>query len=786
MVGPWRAGRASIAQRRRGLVAGAWAALLAAACSQAPTDSASAVWDLHRALQLSEEVLLGVEGEAAQRELRALRPSLEAELGRRVRVVDLESARPAARRVRVLVGPVDAPGLAGVLQRLGAERVGAQGLRWGGRELSLSDHALVVTLADPRAPLAPLTACIGHVGEALLRDLRPAWRPAWQLYEGAHLVEQGALDVDGGLPPSATPPAERPRDLVAARPLQAWIADDPALAGLQDDLEAARDAVAALLAGADGSARVPTTVHVRLWRDAETLARRSRAWSRYRVLDRESAELDLLVAPGLPDDARAAFAELVALRLAGTPAQAWLRQGLARWVSGRWWDRDLGEWAAHLRLGGLVPSVEELLAPCPRASPHQVEPLRGVLFGVLVESLGREELVAGWRVGVAPALEPLRQAFDRRLDELVARHRSTLAQRRTARIARTLARPFRHGVDLVAPPARADALLTGVGGRACATSLERVRALGADAVALPLSTYVLEAGPRSAIQRRRLGPAASVEDLELAAAAAAAHALGLDVLLRHDLWVAPSSVLAGSRLVFHEADWVRLFDAYERSLIHVGLLAELLGAEVLCLGAEQRPASQTAGVDLAAGFGDETARLRRRRWSDLIATARAAYTGGLTYAASWDGELAEVGFWPELDFVGLELFAPFAAQQGDDGRPPFQLVTEQLHADIARASRLADEQGKRLLVTAVGFPSTSAAWRDPEDPRGPADQREQARLLSSLLEAVTIWRLKPDELAGLYLWSWSADPRAGGPEDRGYTPQRKLGEAALERIFREP
>ncbi len=766
------------------------------ACADSAAGPDGGAFALYRSLELAREIVIGAdEGWAREAALRLV-PQLEAELGRRTRVLPLAEAHAGPGRARILIGNAGSAACALALARLGAA-IGADGrLRFRGREVLLDGHALVATLSDPEREGSVLSVFLSGASPGaaldLLADLKPTWHPGWQLFTGSDLSAQGSLAGSGAenggeeLDLDALRQAwgrARAGGSSAPRPLEEWIALDPSLASLADERSAAADRARALFEPDGGRAIDPRRTRLRVYSEPEDMARLARAWSFYRCWPR-AGTLELLIAPGLPDDARAAFAELYALELAGPPAEPWLLEGFVRHAARRWWGRELEEWAAHLAAGGLVPSLEDLTARASSASWHQVAPLRGILFDVLLEERGADEVRRRWRQGGPPLDEELSSAFRRRLEALSASRGADLERHRKGSLARALARPLRHGVALVPPARRTDPLLSGLGLRACARSLARVRELGADSLGVHFDAYLERPWGAFAVEPNGR-PGAQAGDVEVAATLAQARALELDVMLEPGLLISPSATRAAWALMDTPEDRVRFFDALQAHVEHYALLCELAGAEILCLGSEFGPnAIPQRGGD--PGRPADPEEWKRGRWKVLIARARAAFAGALTYSARWDGEVAGFSLWSELDFVGLTLFPSLGPAREGDERPTFLDMTGRLFGALWPASNSAAESGKRLLITAIGFPSTAQAWLRPEQPFGPADEEQQAIVIACLAGVAAHWREGRGDPAGFYLWCWSADPDAGGPLDRGFTPQGKRGELALERLLRGP
>jgi hypothetical protein len=728
---------------------------------------------LFRELELAREVVIGAEAGWARDAALRLAPRLALQLGRPVRVVDLEAARPGARRVRMLIASPQSPALAGVLAALG-ER--AEVLRDFGRTSDPLGAALLATLPDPLRPTAPLSVCLAQTGSELVdpgRDLdlaavlAPTWRCGWRLFSGTR--RSASSDGDGA---SA---AQRP----AALPLSEWIAADPSLQPLADAAAAAAASVEAVFGTPPAGS---PELRLRLWSEPEDLARDAGGFARW-VCRPASGVLDLVRTPDF-QDARAAFVEQYARMAWGDPAQEWLVEGLSVYSAGTWWGSDLERWCARLKRGGLGLAAEELLAPYSRASQHQRGPLRGLLFAVLAER-GPEGLKRAWVRGNLVIDDALRFAFAQRQSELAELHGSELdAERRLAR-RRVQARPFRHGVNLVATCDASRTDVAGFGTRAAGRSLARLAELGADAVAFDWALAVEPAWGRSCFERRE-PPGAGADDLALAASARAAQALELDVLLKPHLWVSDSGTYAGWNWVHSTEEWQHYFDEQRRSAVHYGLFGELIGAEILCLGAEQISASITRSDNRDLSWGPAHFAWKHERWNELIATARAAFDGGLTYAAHWAGEREGIAFWGELDFVGLDLYAPLAPQKAQGpGDLDLHSVTTSLWLSLIRGQASAAVFGKRLLITEVGFPSAGGDWSQPEVPRGSADETKRALLIYSLSRVLKHWAENPEALGGLFVWNYSIDPTGPGAK-ANYSVHGDRGAPPLQRVLQLP
>jgi hypothetical protein len=252
-------------------------------------------------------------------------------------------------------------------------------------------------------------------------------------------------------------------------------------------------------------------------------------------------------------------------------------------------------------------------------------------------------------------------------------------------------------------------------------------------------------------------------DSGLVVTARMARAHGIRTLLKPHLWLRDRSdgQWVGSIAMKSEADWAAWFARYEEFIVHYARLAEASGMEALCIGTELEG---TTG--------------READWRRVIAAVRRVYHGPLVYAANWDGEFEHVRFWDALDYIGVQAYFPLSNE-------PEAAVDELVAgwaAPVARIEAVARREGRRVLITEIGYKAADRATVEPwtwttADRYNPA---EQARAYEAAFRAV--WS-KP-WCAGLYWWKWfpAGHPEAGG-RDLYFTPQGKPAAAVIRRGY---
>lgn len=287
-------------------------------------------------------------------------------------------------------------------------------------------------------------------------------------------------------------------------------------------------------------------------------------------------------------------------------------------------------------------------------------------------------------------------------------------------------------------------------------ALAVLRQLGADHVLLPVYGYVDSAA--AAVVDSTFEPPVDSASYRafVRAVVRDAHAAGLRVLLipyinlrvDHDVdW----------RGNLRPPDWPRWFRSYAAWLSGWTTLAAAEGVEMLAVGAE-----------LVTAEGQVDA------WRRLIKDTRRRYRGTLIYSANWD-HYREVRFAGRLDMIGLSGYysLPWDAPTTFEA---LRATWDEVRADLRL---FAQEIGRPILFTEIGYPSVAGAFRDPWDylKSGPAAPDEQARAIETFIAA---WRDTP-ELQGVFVWNYS--PFRGGPLDTSYSIRDKPAEAVVRQWY---
>jgi len=238
------------------------------------------------------------------------------------------------------------------------------------------------------------------------------------------------------------------------------------------------------------------------------------------------------------------------------------------------------------------------------------------------------------------------------------------------------------------------------------------------------------------------------------------HQNGMFVLLKPHIDMINSGDLCRSDIGFQkEKDWNVWFADYRKFILHYARMAEKENVEFFCVGTELSFAAQ-----------------RTEDWKNIIIEVRKVFLGHITYAANWD-EYKDVGFWSELDYAGIDAYFPLSKKSN----PSYSEIKEgwkEWLADIETWQAVID---KPVVFTECGYCSSDIAAMKPweQATSGSPNANLQADLYRAVFE--TFWD-KP-WFSGVYWWNWRLYEGAGGPSNRGFTPQNKLASLHMKTWF---
>ncbi len=250
------------------------------------------------------------------------------------------------------------------------------------------------------------------------------------------------------------------------------------------------------------------------------------------------------------------------------------------------------------------------------------------------------------------------------------------------------------------------------------------------------------------------------------------------------------------RSYYNPSDPAAFFASYKTMIVDEATVAQANGATSLCIGTELDQLTGPAYLSY---------------WTDIISAVRAVFSGTLTYSADWNdaaspwagqhgltagtGDLTtQVSFWNQLDYVGIDAYAPLS----DAANPTLsdlvagwtQVPTDAgTHAVTGNQSLIsyfesvAAAIGKPMLFTELGYENATDAA---SQPAGSATNQPDASLQANLYQAFfNAWNQSGNSsLAGVYFWNWDPNASEVGPgHGVNFSPQGQPAQTVVDTEF---
>jgi hypothetical protein len=337
------------------------------------------------------------------------------------------------------------------------------------------------------------------------------------------------------------------------------------------------------------------------------------------------------------------------------------------------------------------------------------------------------------------------------------------------------------------------------GGYANADSLAALAGTGANAAALAFE-YGIDVQNSAVYADANYTESQSV----IAATIAEANSRGLAVMVRPLIdFLDPAKIGSYSvgdwRSTYNPSNAAAFFASYKTMIVAIAKVAQANGAASLSIGAELDQLTGPAYLSY---------------WTDIITSVRAVFSGKLTYSADWDANISpwqgqhgltagtgnlttQVSFWSQLDYLGIDCYAPLAdaanptvaalvAGWTQTPSDPTSLAVTGNQSLISYFASVATQAGKPLLFTEIGYESANDAAKQPFGTSTNAyDPALQASLYSAFFQA---WQQSGNNaLIGVYFWNWdpnAAEVRPGnGPN---FSPQGQPAQDIVTTNFSAP
>lgn len=233
---------------------------------------------------------------------------------------------------------------------------------------------------------------------------------------------------------------------------------------------------------------------------------------------------------------------------------------------------------------------------------------------------------------------------------------------------------------------------------------------------------------------------------------------GLKVMLKPQVWIFRGWV--GNYGFDTEQEWKEWETSYSEFILAFANMADSLQVDLFCLGTEYRKAVVE----------------RPQFWEDLIDKVKVVFDGNITYAANWD-EYEDVGFWDKMDYIGVDAYFPLT----ETATPLIEELVSAWKPIKSDLKAMSDSLQKPMLFTEYGYRSVDGAAGQQWDLDGRA-YNPQAQRKAYLAFFESFWN--EEWVAGGFFWKWHFAGRAGGEEDKRYTPQGKPALKIIENTYR--
>ncbi len=309
---------------------------------------------------------------------------------------------------------------------------------------------------------------------------------------------------------------------------------------------------------------------------------------------------------------------------------------------------------------------------------------------------------------------------------------------------------------------------TGYGSVTSKASLRELHDLGVRWVSL--MPFGFMNSPRETSVHWVGGTQAGESDERLRRETAAAHGLGIKVMLKPHLWIRGGQwcgVIDPSSGPGPRPGWAEWFASYQDFLLRYARLAAEIGADSLVVGVELCKSTATPEGE--------------QRWRGLIAEVRKVFHGPLVYAANWD-EVERVPFWDAVDFIGTQFYPPLA----DAANASPAAMAGRLRIELDRLATVSHRVQRPVIFTEVGYKSirdtilSPHLW--PEHLKGEEQVSEpaQAQAYQVFFDGIR----DRDFVRGVYPWKWFSDPDSTEEGPAGFGIRGKLAERVIRSAYR--
>jgi hypothetical protein len=208
------------------------------------------------------------------------------------------------------------------------------------------------------------------------------------------------------------------------------------------------------------------------------------------------------------------------------------------------------------------------------------------------------------------------------------------------------------------------------------------------------------------------------------------------------------------------AQWEEFEKTYASYLLQYAKISEQEGVEMFCIGTEMQ----------------NHVKKRPEFWKNLIASIKQVYSGKLTYAENWDA-YQDVPFWNELDYIGIDAYFPLTQQKN----PELSSIKQGWQKHLKAINKYANKQQKAVLFTEIGYRSCDFSLDKPWETDYSLPPNEEVQALAYKAFHEEVWN--KSYFAGAFIWKWFPENSKSKQYRDLFTPQNKLAEKVLTKIY---
>jgi len=247
--------------------------------------------------------------------------------------------------------------------------------------------------------------------------------------------------------------------------------------------------------------------------------------------------------------------------------------------------------------------------------------------------------------------------------------------------------------------------------------------------------------------------------------------LGLKVIMKPHIWsdqfLNGTGYWRGSIFMQTGADKKAWFQAYKKMIVHFAEQAQRLDVDLLVIGLE---------------YVKMTKR-NKKQWREIIQAIRKVYQGPLTYGANDFEEAEQIGFWEDLDYIGINAYFPLS-QKEDPSLEELKQAWWKHRETLQKLSKY--HKDKKIILTEVGYSSAEGTAKKPHawpNKYSKTDEHEQARCYKAMLSVLSgaSW------LEGMFIWKYKIGITPASlskePSEAFFVFQNKLAEEVIKNKF---